>query len=176
MRTRKIIDLQLESFFGHRFPPKIQRLVNEELNQGRWMDGYELAACLGGKEIEGDAARELLKIILNHYPSLRIDESTLRRTAEARLAQSLVGSVSWIVDDSGAFALTDGLVVARFESSSMIWKSRRIAYDGISFDSLSEGKLRGRAWVPGFPEDTESPFVFDFETGELLKGQIVQHE
>jgi len=172
MTTREIIDVQLESFFGSKFPQKIQRLVDEELNQGRWLDGYDLAVCLGGAVMEEDDARKLLNIILTQYPSLRIDEPALREVLEARLPLSLFGSVSWIVDASGAFALTDGLIVARFEGSSLVWESPRIAYDGISFDSLSEGKLRGRAWFLGSHEAPDLPFIIDFKTGEMLEGRV----
>ena len=47
MKTSEIIDVQLESFFGRKFPQKIQHLVDEELNHGPWVDGYELAVCDG---------------------------------------------------------------------------------------------------------------------------------
>ncbi len=56
MKTSEIIDVQLESFFGRKFPQKIQHLVDEELNHGPWVDGYELAVCDG--VIDGDDARK----------------------------------------------------------------------------------------------------------------------
>ena len=174
MKSREVIDVQLESIFGHKFPQKIQQLVDEELNQGRWVDGYHLAVCEG--VIDGDDARELLQIVLADHPELRIDETELKRVVEERLPQSLGAAVSWIVDDSGAFALTDSLRVARFERESVIWRSSRISFDGIDFDSLSEGKLRGRAWLLGSHESPDAPFTFDFETGELLEGHVVEHE
>ena len=174
MKSREIIDVQLESIFGHKFPQKIQRLVDEELNQGQWVDGYHLAVCEG--VIDGDDARKLLQIVLADHPELRIDETELKRVVEARLPQSLGAAVSWIVDDSGAFALTDSLRVARFENESVIWQSPRISYDGIDFDSLADGKLRGRAWLLGSHESPDAPFTFDFETGELLEGHVVEHE
>ena len=176
MTPREIIDVQLESFFGSKFPQKIQRMVNDELNQGRWVDGYDLAVSLGGSVIEGNDARELLKIVLTQHPALRIDEAALRMEVESQLPLSLHSPVSWIVDESGAFALTDGLKVARFEGASMVWRSPEIAFDGIDFDSLSEGKLRGRAWWMGSHETPQSRFTIDFETGEMLEGQFVQPE
>ena len=69
--------------------------------------------------------------------------------------------------------LTDSLRVARFEGSRMIWRSPRISWDGIEFDSLIDGRLRGRAWWLGSHESPDSPFEFDFVSGELLIGQIV---
>jgi hypothetical protein len=47
MTKRDIIDVQLESFYGSKFPRKIQRLIDEELNQGKWVDGYHLAVEKG---------------------------------------------------------------------------------------------------------------------------------
>ncbi|RYE55736.1 MAG: hypothetical protein EOP18_05455, partial [Rhizobiaceae bacterium] len=149
-------------------------MVDEELNQGRWVDGYDLAISLGGGVIERDAACKLLKIILAQNPSLRIDEATLRTAIEAKLPQNYGAPKSWIVDERGSFALTDSLRVARFEGSSIVWRSPRISYDGIEFDSLSEGRLCGRSWWPDSDEEQESRFIFDFETGELLRGQVVR--
>ena len=171
MTIREIIDVQLESFFGDKFPHKIQRLVDQELNQGQWAEGYDLAACRG--IIDGDDARNLLAIVLAQNPPLQINESELKSVIQTNLPQS--SSVSWIVDDSGAFALTDSLRVARFEGTSMIWRSARISYDGIEFDSLADGKLRGRAWFVSSNLTPDSPFTFDFDTGELLEGNIVQN-
>jgi hypothetical protein len=174
MTKREIIDVQLESFFGSKFPQKIQGLIDEELNQGRWMDGYHLAVEKG--VIEGCAARELLQIVLTEHPDLRIDEDALRKVVEERLPQSLGAKVLWIVDDSGSFALTDSLRVARFEGASLIWRTPRISFDGIALDSMADGKIIGRAWWLGSHETPDAPFVLDFDTGEVLEGQIVQHE
>ena len=171
MKSSEIIDVQLESIFGHKFPQKIQQLVDEELNQGRWVDGYHLAVCEG--VIDGDDARKLLQIVLADHPELRIDETELKRVVEERLPQSHGAAVAWIVDDSGAFALTDSLRVARFEGASLIWRSPRISFDGIAFDSLSEGKLRGRAWLLSSSVSPDEPFELDFETGGLIVGQTV---
>lgn len=170
MTIREIIDVQLESFFGDKFPKKIQHLVDQELNQGQWVEGYDIAACRG--VIEGDDAHKLLAIVLAQNPHLRIDENALKRVMQAQLPQG-PGASDWIVDDRGAFALTDSLRVARFEGASMIWRSARISYDGIEFDSLADGKLRGRAWLLSSNTAPDSPFTFDFDTGELLEGSIV---
>lgn len=171
MNRREIIDVQLESIFGDKFPQKIRGLVDKELNQGRWVDGYHLAVCQG--VIDGDDARKLLEIVLTEHAVPRIDVSAMRQVVDERLPQSAFAKVSWIVDDSGSFALTDSLRVARFEGASTIWESPRISYDGIDFDSLCEGKLRGRAWLLSSSLSPDEPFELDFETGELLRGQIV---
>jgi hypothetical protein len=171
MKRSEITDVQLESIFGDRFPQKIQRLVDEELNQGRWVDGYDLAVCQSA--IDGDDARKLLEIVLTEHAAARIDASEIRQVVDENLPQSTLAHVSWIVDDSGSFALTDSLRVARFEGTSIVWRSPRISYDGIDFDSLSEGKLRGRAWLLSSSHSPDEPFEFNFETGELLIGQIV---
>lgn len=174
MTRREIIDVQLESIFGSKFPHKIQRLIDEELNQGRWVDGYDTAITQG--VIDGDDARRLLQIVLREHPDLRIDRDCLTQTVERILPQSFRASVLWIVDESGSFALTDSLRVARFDGSSIVWRSPRISYDGIEFDSLAGGLLRGRSWLLSSSLPPDSPFTFDFETGELIDGQIVEHE
>ena len=171
MTTREIIDVQLDAIFGSRFPWKIQRLVDEELNQGHWVEGYDIAVSTEVLRIS--EAQELLEIVLSEHPKLRIERDTLLQAVEDELPQSMGARVLWIVDESGAYALTDSLRVARFEGSQMIWCSPRISFDGIEFDSLVGERLRGRAWWLGSHETPESPFEFDFATGELLDGQVV---
>jgi hypothetical protein len=172
MTTREIIDVQLESFFGGMFPQKIQRLVDEQLNQGLWMDGYDLA--VSQSVIEGDDAGKLLEIVLTQHPELRIDRDALEEVVADKLPQSCIGApVSWIVAESGAYALSDTLRVARFDGVRMIWRSPRISFDGIALDSLFGGRLSGRAWWLGSQKTLGAPFEIDFETGELLEGQIV---
>jgi hypothetical protein len=99
--------------------------VDEELNQGRWVDGYDLAVCKG--VIDGDGARELLEIVLTQHPDLRIDEAELQKAIDEHLPQNSCAQVFWIIDDRGAFALTDSMRVARFDGASMTWRSPRIS-------------------------------------------------
>ncbi len=174
MTNHDIIDVQLEAIFGDEFPHKIQRLVDEELNQGRWVDGYDLAVCKG--VIDGDGARELLEIVLTQHPDLRIDEAELQKAIDEHLPQNSCAQVFWIIDDRGAFALTDSMRVARFDGASMTWTSPRISYDGIAFYSLTDGILRGRAWLLSSSEVPDAPFAFIFDTGELLEGYVVAQE
>lgn len=173
MTKRDIIDVQLESFFGSKFPQKIQRLVDHELNEGRWFDGYDLA--VSRDVIDGDDARKLLEIVLTEYPVLRIDKDALLRAVEDNLPQSMGAPVSWIVGESGAYALTDSLHVARFEGVGMIWRTPRISWDGIEFDSLTNDRLRGRAWMLSSSVNPDTPFELDFETGDLLEGEAVPY-
>lgn len=170
MTDKEIIDIQLEQIFGTKFPQKIQRLVDQELNEGRWTEGYDLA--VSQTVIDGDSARRLLEIILSQRSDLRINQSELHRVIESELPQSVGANVAWIVDVSGDFALTDSLRVARFNRETMIWRSPRISFDEVVFDELKDGKLKGRAWL-GSNEPLDSSFVLDFESGALLEGQIV---
>ena len=172
MTHQEIIDVQLESFFGNKFPQKIQNLVDEELNQGCWVEGYDLA--ISDDVVDAGDARKLLELVLEQNPTLRIDRDALLQLVEVELPQSMGASVLWIVEQSGAFALTDSLRVARFDGSAISWCSPRISFDGIVFDSLVDGHLRGRAWWPGSNVIPDFPFVFDFLTGELIEGQIVK--
>ena len=173
MTNRDIIDIQLESFFGSKFPQKIQRMVDHELNEGRWVDGYELAVTRD--VIDGDDARKLLEIVLTLHPELRIDPNALLRAVEDKLPQSCGAPVSWIVGDIGAYALTDSLRVARFEGAEMIWRTPRISWDGIEFDSLTNDRLRGRAWRLSSSVNPDTSFELDFVTGELLAGEAIPY-
>jgi hypothetical protein len=173
MTKRDIIDVQLELFFGSKFPQKIQRMVDGELNEGRWVDGYDLA--VSRDVIDGDDARKLLEIVLTEHPALRVDRDALLRAVEDKLPQSMGAPVSWMVAESGAYALTDSLRVARFEGAEVIWRTPRISWDGIEFDSLTNDRLRGRAWMLTSSVRPETPFELDFETGDLLAGEAVPY-
>jgi hypothetical protein len=171
MSPRQLIDLQLDAMFGHTMPEKVQALVDADVNEGRWQEGYELAftsSSLG--QVEG---QKLMGVVLAQHPDLQIDQARLLETVERELPQSLGACVLWIVDDSGSYALTDSLRVARFDGSRMIWRSPRISWDGIEFDSLVDGRLRGRVWWLGSHVSPDAPFEFDFRSGKLLAGQIV---
>ena len=173
MTRQDIIDVQLEAIFGSRFPYKIQRLIDVELNEGHWLEGYELAVS---RDIicESDA-RKLLQLVLDQHPALVIDPVILRAPVKARLPQSLGAAMSWIVHRSGAYALTDSLRVARFDGSQMTWLSPRISYDGIEFDSLADNELSGRAWLLGPGDSPDAAFTFEFDTGRLTQGEAIQH-
>jgi hypothetical protein len=173
MTPKEFTEIQLEAHFGTQLPRMIQKLVNRELDAGIWKEGYDLA--VSDKEIAGADATELLQIVLKGNESNRIDLYQLQEVVGKELPQSSGAKVLWIADDSGDFALTDSLRVARFSGARLIWKTPRLSYDGIEFDSILGGKLNGRAWLLGSHESPYAPFVLDFDTGKVLSGHIVDH-
>ena len=173
MTPRVVIDLQLEALFGYNMPNKIQKLIDEEMNQGRWVDGYHLAASPW--EIESEDTRKLLEIVLGQYPALRIDGKLLRQIISKQLPASLGMHVRWIVHENGAYALTDGLVIARFDGSSVAWVTPRLSFDGIVFESLTGSELHGYTWPIDSDDQSDCPFTLNFETGEILKGQVEEY-
>ena len=75
MTPRDIVDVQLDSFFGSRFPWKMQALIGHELNNGRWADGYDIA--VSPEVISTTEAQQLLHIVLAQNPDFKIDEDIL---------------------------------------------------------------------------------------------------
>jgi hypothetical protein len=173
MSPRQLIELQLDAIFGSPLPEKVQALVDAEVNEGHWLDGYELAYT--SPSLDQVESLKLIKLMLAQHPQLQIDRDRLLGVVDKELPQSHAGTyvVRWIVDESGSYALTDSLRVARFDGSRMIWRSPRISWDGIEFDSLIDGRLRGRAWLLGNSMTPDVPFEFDFESGQLLAGDTV---
>ena len=173
MSPRDIVDVQLDSFFGARFPWKMQALVDNELNNGRWLEGYDIAVS---PEVIGNSeAEELLKIVLDHNPDWRLVEDVLMSLVDEHLPQSQCARLRWIVDEVGSFALTDSLRVARFDMASISWVTSRLSFDGIEFDSLANGILKGRSWLASSSVNPDSPFKIDFDSGELLEGEVVPY-
>jgi hypothetical protein len=172
MTTEEIIELQLEAFFGSQLSRKIQDLVNRELDAGVWVNGYDLA--VSDSEIPHSDATELLEIVLRENEGVRIDREDLQEAVDATLPMSSFTNVQWIVDESGDYALTDSLRVARFCLDKPVWRTPRLSFDGIEFDSIQDGKLNGRAWLLGSHESPYAPFELDFSSGDVLSGHVVE--
>lgn len=172
MTKQEITELQLEGIFGTQLPRVIQRLINRELGSGVWFDGYELA--VSNSEISSADAAELLETVLSINEASRINPIELKDIVDSELPQSHFTTVNWVTDVSGDYALTDSLRVAKFSRTKPIWRTSRLSYDGIEFDSIEEGKLHGRAWLLGSHESPYAPFVLDFSTGEVLSGHVVE--
>ena len=173
MSPRDIVDVQLDLFFGARFPWKMQALVDNELNNGRWLEGYDIA--VSPEVIANSEAEELLKIVLDHNPDWRLVEDVLMSLVDEHLPHSQCARLRWIVDEVGSFALTDSLRVARFDMASISWVTSRLSFDGIEFDSLANGILKGRSWLASSSVTPDSPFKIDFDSGELLEGEVVPY-
>lgn len=166
MAPSVLIDLQLDAIFGCTMPPKVQALVDAELNAGRWEDGYDLAVNASG--LNQNEGQELLNIVLASYPDLKIDRDSLLTSISRTLPQSVFARVLWLAADDGTFILTDSLRVARYRKETPIWISRRVSLDGIRLISVDRDVVRGLAFQgDSYPPD--APFSLDFETGAVLE-------
>lgn len=167
MSPRELVDLQLNAIFGSTMPPKVQALVDAELNAGRWQEGYDLAMNPSG--LNQSEGQELLDIVLRQHPNLKIDRDALLGSVDKELPQSIFAKVLWLAADDGTFVLTDSLRVARYRKETPIWISRRVSFDGVELVSVDKQVVRGLAFL-GDSCSPDSPFTLDFETGAILEG------
>ncbi|MCD6050776.1 MAG: hypothetical protein K0Q55_2179, partial [Verrucomicrobia bacterium] len=98
MSPRQLVDLQLDAMFGHTMPEKVQALVDADVSEGGWQEGYESAFISSSlNQFEG---QKLMEIVLGRHPELQIDRARLLAAIERELPQSRVGArVLWIVDE-----------------------------------------------------------------------------
>ncbi|GAA5496455.1 hypothetical protein Rhal01_02639 [Rubritalea halochordaticola] len=172
MEKRDIIDLQLQRHFGSSYKSKLklQALVNEELNAGVWKDGYELAACT--KELSQEDAEQLLEIVLKQFPEYRMGKEFLD-SVDVILPQCSLTRINWLVADNGTAVLTDGLRVAAYRGTELLWVTPRISYDGIILKDIHNNQVTGTSeWLGS--DDPTAPFVIELTTGQLLEGEIVE--
>lgn len=167
MEIRELIDLQLDAIFDNTLPPKIQSLVDNELSQGRWFDGYDIAVKPTG--LNSSEAEDLLEVVISNHSKWRIDRDQLLASVEKCLPQSMAVKVLWMVADDGSFILTDSLRVARNQNEKPVWVSPRISFDGISLVSVSDRFVKGNAFL-----GSDSPFLLDFSSGEIHQGTIIE--
>ena len=167
----EIIDAQLECAFGSSMPLIIKSIVNRELDAGIWIDGFESAVTKDA--LNHDQGLELLNIIIESYPSYRININELKHAVEYVLPQSTLTKPTWLIADDATFVITDSLRVARFHGSNLRWGTPRISYDGIKLIEIKNGYVNGLSWHLSRSHTPDVPFCIDFESGELLSGTVV---
>lgn len=71
-----------------------------------------------------------------------------------------------IVDapEHGLVVIGDYLQVAAFDATDRRWETPRLAYDGIEFEDVRNGKLTGLAWSA--PLNRGVPFAIDLASGQ----------
>lgn len=70
--------------------------------------------------------------------------------------------------EEGALIVGNGLWFERVEKGEIVWKSRRISWDGMMNVTVAAATLVGEAYDP--MTDAWTPFEVDVETGELRGG------
>jgi hypothetical protein len=167
---RELIDVQLDALFGTSLPDKVQALVDSELLEGKWADGYDLAVNPNG--LSQSEGRTLLAILLSQYPDEKIDADALQESVDHNLPQSTFAGMIWIVADDGSFILNDSLRIARYSGSALIWISGRVSLDGIDLVSVDRDSVQGLAFW-GESNGPDTPFILDFKSGKMLKGEEI---
>ena len=166
MKLADIVDLQLELLFGNSMPVKVQALVDAELNEGKWVDGYDIA--VKSTPLDSGEGHELLEVVLKHFPEARIDTERLMESVDEDLPQ---GNMCWLVAPDMTYILSDSLRVSRYVNADSLWVTPRISIDGIILDSIDERFVKGRSWWMEGDEPNDA-FTLCFESGEVLKGRV----
>ena len=171
INKKEIIELQLQSAFGLMLPVLIKSIVNREMDEGIWIDGYEIAFTKNS--LNHSDSMELLHIILDENPEMKIDLEKLSYLFESKLPQSVGTKINWLVSEDGCFVVTDSLRVGKFKKNSMLWRTPRISIEGINLTEINDNKVHGLSWHgKSYPPD--EPFIICFTTGEVILGNIVE--
>lgn len=172
MITKKeLVDLQLNAELGHMMPTMVKKLVNRELDEAIWEDGYETA--LTKDELNFEEGMNLLNILLTNSPRGKIDLDELNANIDSELPQSIFAKVSWVVADDASFVMTDSLRVAKFKLSKVVWCTSRISLDGILLKEIKDEKVIGMSWQGSPSYEPDESFILDFQNGKVLSGKIL---
>ena len=96
---------------------------------------------------------------------------------ESRTADEVASAVFdvWPVTNPDGYLLNNrGLGFLRLAADGVIWKSRRISWDGFSDLRLEGERLTGKAWSP--VEGTWLPFELDVRSGSVEGGSYTGPE
>jgi len=91
--------------------------------------------------------------------------------ARARcLTRELNGGITgiWYRHGLRAMIVTNGVWFEAFDASTMLWKSRRLSWDGVRAVEFSAVTVRGEAYSP-FSDDW-APFEVSLSDGEVVGG------
>jgi hypothetical protein len=99
---------------------------------------------------------------------VRADEPTIWSTSPVfPIADFRPLPEKWII------LLVDDTTIGAFGPSGMIWRTKRLSWDGVSITSIGDEHLEGEAWDP---TSTERPkFRVDLSTGEHRGGSTPAH-
>jgi len=167
----EIVELQLQSAFGAMLQVLIKSIVNREMDEGIWIDGYEIAFTKNA--LNHAESMELLHIVLKKNPEMKIDLEKLSHLFESELPQSVGTKIDWLVSEDGCFVVSDSLRVGKFKKNSMLWRTPRISIEGIIFTEIKNNEVHGLSWHGrSYPPD--EPFVLNYVTGRVVLGNIVK--
>jgi len=150
---------------------KLKSLVNDALDNGEYIEGFEVAIKKG--DLDDHECSELLKLIDEHYP-LDLDFEKLDYLIDKHLPQSEVSTISWLVSDDCSLIITDTLRVAKFTNDELDWVTKRISWDGIKLFSLSNDEIVGEWYNPTSADDLWSPLKISLTSGKLIQGEEIE--
>ncbi len=151
-------------------PAMIQGLVNRELDAGIFLDGYEMAVT--PNPLNHEEGNILLETVIEANPKTRIDIEKLSQVIERVLPQCEFPAKSWLVEKE-SFVMTDGLSVAKFQGTNVLWCTSRISIDGIILKEIKENILYGFCWLASEAYKPDVPFRIDLENGNILSKEVV---
>ena len=137
--------------------------INNEIENGIYHDGYDIAVK-SSLLTESEAVLLLETAAKNNKVNDEMIED-LSSVYLDMLVASIDGSYVWVDDDNVVFS--NGLIVARYSFNGIMWKTRRISWDGISGLAYRDDKIHGK-WFE--PQDLWFEFEIDYDNGSVING------
>lgn len=150
------------------FPEEFARLGREglvvefESPRGTWTGNFERG--LGGLDLARAHPNGRDVVVLSRGDCWIVDP-------ERRSANQILGAVEALLDveDPPGFVLNcQGITLARIGPAGLLWRTRRLSWDGFDRLEIAGGELTGVAWSA--PEDRWIPFEVDLRTGRSNGG------
>jgi len=172
MNRVDLISIQMEMEFGSQGCHKLKQLVNNVLDNGEWQDGFEVAVKRG--DLDSYECAELLDTVRKAYPDITLNVEKLKSLIEQYLPQAQVTPISWLVSEEGSLIITDSLRVSRISDDSLIWVTKRISWDGIILNKITNNEIEGTWYCPVDSQAEWKPLKLSFSDGTILEGQEIK--
>ena len=170
MHAKLFLEAQLLNALNRPPGMVLKRAVNQAVDNGHWIDGFEIAIKEG--ELDYYEVNELLEIISRVLPETNISKDKFLALLDDTLPQSALSPVNFLIADDMTIIASDGLRVARLTPSSCVWSTPRLSYDGIDLISINKNQINGLAWLLR-PNEEMDRFTLSFIDGSILIGTIV---
>lgn len=173
MKKSEIIKVCLEIAFGNEPNKSLKEFINVALDQSEYYQGFEIA--ISKNDLDYKEYDELYEAFLLAYKNEVPDIKEIRALIDKYLPQSHFTNTSWLVSDAGEIYATDSLRVAKIFNNKLIWVTKRVSWDGINLEKLTELEVIGQWYNPIDENSLWNELRISTKDGALLKGEIIEY-
>lgn len=173
MKISEIVKVCLNVAFGNEPKKSLKEFINKALDQSEYYEGFEIA--ISKNDLDYKEYDELYESFLSAYNKYIPDIEAIKFLIDKHLPQSYFTNTSWLVSDAGEIYVTDGLRVAKIFNNKLIWVTKRVSWDGIELEELTDSEVIGQWYSPIDENSPWSELRISTKDGALLKGEVIEY-